>query len=584
MVKLKALFVIALFSGMFLGAKVSVAVLPTFDAPVLGTDVGMVGQGVTSIQQYGESIANGSLTNSILGDSAGTLAKLRKKYGADIEKAKKALQDAQKRIEDGQKAYAEYSKEIEKRKKEYQELMDSVEQFVGSKIKTTYDDSEMEADAEEYDEDYVAEYDAGLDADFDQETLSTSRIADAYVKNAELEDPYDSYTGEVREMIDAPETQFDVPVFNKLPTEEEAQIVPISAEVPLQTKGSPLQKEAPLQKRELSPSEPDKAIKLRTSDVEKAGLVEKLPIAALPEPAKVSSIVNETTGRKKFITMPQKETVAKVEKNVNAAAAAVSSINAVAPTPAPAPAALKAASPALTAQPKAINGVGAIKAAPALPSSEVNAKAAPRVNNTQTLEPKSPAAERQFRVSPTVKMDKISSSTIHFSRKMMFAASVGGATQGSKYDVNGTYVSPFAKRCGLSIDDLVNDDAKMTECLQKIVRDNHSENSFEAENNRKDCQKMVYDMVFAVAAETSQIRNNASGYDKTIESLREQGEESTDVRGDMSVIALSNEKILQKLNEMSQMMSAYTLLQAVEQVCAAPKEIVEDTESSDGGE
>jgi len=100
---------------------------------------------------------------------------------------------------------------------------------------------------------------------------------------------------------------------------------------------------------------------------------------------------------------------------------------------------------------------------------------------TESISPDSATKEPnpKFRISPSklrepIQLDKISSSELSFTSRQVFAAEISNE-KGVNYDSKGTFITPFAKRCDLSVKDLVSYDG-MKSCTTKIV----------AENNAKD--------------------------------------------------------------------------------------------------
>ena len=197
-------------------------------------------------------------------------------------------------------------------------------------------------------------------------------------------------------------------------------------------------------------------------------------------------------------------------------------------------------------------------------------------------------AVRKFRVSPTLKtapslktapamkIERMSNSTISFSSKMMFADEAADNTKGVGIDSKGTFISPLAQRCGISIKDL-QDAEKIKECTTKIVSENNAKNQYDAINSRKDCQSMVYNTVVALLAEATQGKYESSNYGDTLDKQEDLGADSNNTRDDTMVIALTNDQTQILLNKMSLLVSAQTILSSVKYICEAPKDVLEKT-------
>ena len=592
MKKIKYLSVVLAFCGMTF-FPVSSRAMFTVDLGNIGLGVTKVMQGVTTIKGYYDSIANGSALNSIIGDAAGTLNKMKETIGGAIDKAKQAYEEGQKRISAGLEAYNKYSEEIENRKQQYQELMDSINLVKNNG--ESYNDSEEEFEAEA--EDYVADYDAGPDIDYDEEAVSTIRTADQEVLKQKLEikepiqfEKTDSLDTSAEEIVEQPSPEFEPPVF------EEA---PILKDRPLK-----LNKELPLRKGELSKFDKDEQL----LDVEPEP-VEELPVAAeelqsdedelplkgrllkdkglpkkeisLPDKAKlkvnkklltkeplsknkdiiekglkvndnleevIPVIPEETLGRKKFDAAPIKNATASAElKAEKTADVAVKTINKVKKEVAP-------------LQQEALPDVGL-------------------TNDKATI----PAADRKFRTSPKAKIDRLSSSTISRHHTMMFAdeVGIGGDTKGATHDKNGVFISGLAKLCGVSIDDLM-DSEKVSSCIVKVVKDNHANNAYDAEGSRKDCEEVVFETLIAISAESIKAKYEASQYGDTIKKMEEQTAESTDERGDMAMVAAYNAESQKILNRISQLIAAQVVLDTTSQICHASKDVLDKTDTNDG--
>ena len=163
----------------------------------------------------------------------------------------------------------------------------------------------------------------------------------------------------------------------------------------------------------------------------------------------------------------------------------------------------------------------------------------------------------------------------------MFAAKKSSNTKGANTDAYGNFISALPKRCGVSIDDL-SDEEKLKECLNKVITENNASNQFDAALSRRQCRRMVYDTVVALMAEATLAKTEASSYKDTLDEQEKLGGDSNNTRDDSSVLAMSNEQIQKLLNKMSLLTSSQILLDTVKQLCAMSRDIAENV--SDGGD
>lgn len=554
MIKNKYFYMVLACVATVVGAFPAFAGLPTMDAGNIAGTVGIVAQGQTGIQQGIETIANGSNLNAIVGDSAGTLAKFTGKLGIDPEKAKKALetaQNAQKRISEGMETYNKYQGEIAKRQEEYQALMDMVNSKVG---KDSYDDSDEEGEYEGEesaggeDEEYSADYDSDYDSDYDAESVSTLETAEGFANS----ETYQQAT--TQEMLATPVTsEQSFPI--------SAQVSPVSAELQRMDTLQPL--------RQLDV----KAVDTDLNKVveEDADGTDNVDAEQTDEPTdtveKISTptITNATTGRTRFGGLKQAVTAAAANAKLNKVSVQNKMLSAA------------KNSTAKTTLKSAVKS--------ALESKNLSSSVAEQ-KTVATTRPVT--AVRKFRVSPTLKtapslktapamkIERMSNSTISFSSKMMFADEAADNTKGVGIDSKGTFISPLAQRCGISIKDL-QDAEKIKECTTKIVSENNAKNQYDAINSRKDCQSMVYNTVVALLAEATQGKYESSNYGDTLDKQEDLGADSNNTRDDTMVIALTNEQTQILLNKMSLLVSAQTILSSVKYICEAPKDVLEKT-------
>lgn len=556
MIKNKYFYMVLACVATVVGAFPAFAGLPTMDAGNIAGTIGIVAQGQTGIQQGIETIANGSNLNAIVGDSAGTLSKFTGKLGIDPEKAKKALetaQNAQKRISEGMETYNKYQGEIAKRQEEYQALMDMVNSKVG---KDSYDDSDEEGEYEGEesgggeDEEYGADYDSDYDSDYDAESVSTLETAEGFANS----ETYQQAT--TQEML-------ATPVTSEQSLRISAQVSPVSAELQTMDTLQPLQQ---LDVKAID-TDLDKVVEEDadgTDDVDAEQTDEPTDTVEV-EKISTPTITNATTGRTRFGGLKQAVTAAAANAKLNKVSVQNKMLSAAENS---------------TAKTTLKSAVKSALESKNLSSSVAEQKA---VVTTQPA-----TAVRKFRVSPTLKtapslktapamkIERMSNSTISFSSKMMFADEAADNTKGVGIDSKGTFISPLAQRCGISIKDL-QDAEKIKECTTKIVSENNAKNQYDAINSRKDCQSMVYSTVVALLAEATQGKYESSNYGDTLDKQEDLGADSNNTRDDTMVIALTNEQTQILLNKMSLLVSAQTILSSVKYICEAPKDVLEKT-------
>ncbi len=186
---------------------------------------------------------------------------------------------------------------------------------------------------------------------------------------------------------------------------------------------------------------------------------------------------------------------------------------------------------------------------------------------------------KQFRVSPQLNViEKVSSSTIRHSEKLAFAsAEEGDSGVGNSY-INEAYIVPMAQRCDITPESFINDTNVRNECLETIIRENNADNSFDSALSMKDCRKMVYEAVIALLAEATNAKYEAANYSDTLDEQDKLAADSTDVRGDLTVIAMSNYQTQLLLNRISMNYASQLILETTEQLCAARKDVLGDSD------
>ncbi len=167
---------------------------------------------------------------------------------------------------------------------------------------------------------------------------------------------------------------------------------------------------------------------------------------------------------------------------------------------------------------------------------------------------------------------------------MAFASTESDNGVGNSY-INEVYIVPMAQRCSITPESFINDTDVRNECMETIVRENNADNSFDSALSMKDCQTMIYNAVIALLAEATNAKYEAANYSDTLDEQDELAADSTDIRGDLTVIAMSNYQTQLLLNRISMNYASQLILETTIQLCAARKDVLGDSdldESTDG--
>ncbi len=229
---------------------------------------------------------------------------------------------------------------------------------------------------------------------------------------------------------------------------------------------------------------------------------------------------------------------------------------------------------------------GAVAKSPSASATATKAGAVAKSPSASATAVKTPTTvsptRKQFRVSPqAVKVDRVSSNTYRHHDKVAFASANDGSSAGNSY-IGDVYVVPMAQKCEIDPETFINDENKRKECIEQIIKDNNADNSYDASLSVKDCQKMIYDTVVALLAEATQAKYEAANYSDTLDEQDDLAGDSTDVRGDLTVIAMSNQQTQLLLNRLSMSFSSQIILETAEQLCTMQKDVL--GEDSDGEE
>ena len=196
-----------------------------------------------------------------------------------------------------------------------------------------------------------------------------------------------------------------------------------------------------------------------------------------------------------------------------------------------------------------------------------------------------PAVRRQFRVSPRLNgaAEKISANTYRHHEVLDFASASDSEGVGYSY-IGNFYVVPMAQRCSISAETFIKDEKKRQECIETIIRENNADNSFDAALSMKECRQMVYTAVVSLLAEATNAKYEAANYSDTLDEQDKLAADSTDVRGDLTVLAMSNYQTQLLLNRISMNFSSQIILETVDQLCAARKDVLGDSDMDKASE
>lgn len=541
------------FIGMILACLATILIpskssaIFTMDSGNISGTIGIVSNGANGIMQSMEIITNGSLLNSVLGDAAGTLSKFKEKFGGDVEKALKAAEDAKKRVEEGTAAYNKYKNEIETRKAKYQELLDQLDVANNEEV---YEDDFEEVD-------YPSEYDNPDSSDNSPENNESQTINNttsspqsiAVQPSVERAVPT---VPEIQKIEHQPELNTPTPAVIRRPlnpaigreTLIEAEKIATEIETDLSDKKI-IDKELP-------------SLKNGTS-VAKPALKDAIPVDSLERKVVAPIEIDSSPAviRKPFI--PSLEEQELTDKVINKSE---------------------------EIKTDSINDNTVIKevTSPLSPLNDTETTVTPKETAPVIENIKQPGTIQEtpkLRIPPNtvIREDRISSSELHFTSRQIFADEISDV-KGVNYDSKGTFITPLAKRCDMSVKDLLEPD-KMKACLTQIVSENNARDQNDAITSLDQCNVMVYDTVVAVLAEATNAKYEASNYSDTLDKQEELASTgSSTIRDDTGVIAMNNEQTEILLNKMSMLLSGNIILDSVQRLCSTSKDVLTDSQKS----
>ena len=571
MVDIKRIGVGVVVTGTFVFASVNAwAGLPTLDAGNLAGTVSIVKNGAENLQGIGNITNKVGELNTIVGDAAASVSKFKEQYGDKIQEGVEAAQKAMERAEEAKTALAEYEQEVAAKKEAYQTIMDATAAQSGGGENAGQADgaqtaaaaqSQMQAaqmSGQAVSAGTMRQQVAGAQPIMKTQTQAMSSADRMYDDGAYAADGYvDGYVqaSEVDGMAVAGR-QTMAASGAVAGTQAVAGVGAAAVARPAVAAASGTVMAADGTVLNAQPAAVEGAVAAE-------GTIAVGEVAAA-ETAEGATISGRQVGRKAFgraatasgtVSAARPATAARATTGARQAAAASGTVSAARPATA-----ARAVSQA--------SSTGVVSAA-----QPVTAKPATATPQRQ-----------QFRVSPVStaagKIERVSSATAKFSETMAFASASESAA-GNSY-VGDTYIVPMAQYCRIKPEDFIENEKTRNDCLEKIIREINADNSFDANLSQKDCQKMVYNAVVALMAEAANSKYEAANYSETLDEQDDLAADSTDVRGDLTVIAMSNYQTQLLLNRISMNFSSQIILDTVMQLCRTKKDVLGDSDLDEG--
>ena len=96
--------------------------------------------------------------------------------------------------------------------------------------------------------------------------------------------------------------------------------------------------------------------------------------------------------------------------------------------------------------------------------------------------------------------------------------------------------------------------------MKPIIRENNADNSFDAALSMKECRQMVYTAVVFSFGRATTPKTGAANYSDTLDEQDKLAADSDGVRGDLTVLAMSNYRTQLLLNRISMNFSSQIIL------------------------
>ncbi len=572
MVDIKRIGVGVVVTGTFVFASVNAwAGLPTLDAGNLAGTVSIVKNGAENLQGIGNITNKVGELNTIVGDAAASVSKFKEQYGDKIQEGVEAAQKAMERAEEAKTALAEYEQEVAAKKEAYQTIMDATAAQSGGGENAGQADgaqtaaaaqSQMQAaqmSGQAVSAGTMRQQVAGAQPIMKTQTQAMSSADRMYDDGAYAADGYvDGYVqaSEVDGMaIAGRQTMTASGAVAGAQAVAGVGAAAVAAR-PAVAAASGTVMAADGTVLNAQPAAVEGAVAAE-------GTIAGGEVAAA-ETAEGATISGRQVGRKAFGRAATASGTVSAARPATAARAATGARQAATVS-----GTVSAARPATAA-----------RAVSQASSTGVVSAAQPVTAKPATATPQ----RQQFRVSPVStaagKIERVSSATAKFSETMAFASASESAA-GSSY-VGDTYIVPMAQYCRIKPEDFIENEKTRNDCLEKIIREINADNSFDANLSQKDCQKMVYNAVVALMAEAANSKYEAANYSETLDEQDDLAADSTDVRGDLTVIAMSNYQTQLLLNRISMNFSSQIILDTVMQLCRTKKDVLGDSDLDEG--
>ena len=596
MVDIKRIGVGVVVTGTFVFASVNAwAGLPTLDAGNLAGTVSIVKNGAENLQGIGNITNKVGELNTIVGDAAASVSKFKEQYGDKIQEGVEAAQKAMERAEEAKTALAEYEQEVAAKKEAYQTIMDATAAQSGGGENAGQADgaqtaaaaqSQMQAaqmSGQAVSAGTMRQQVAGAQPIMKTQTQAMSSADRMYDDGAYAADGYvDGY-------VQASEVDGMAIAGRQTMTASGAVA---GAQAVAGVGAAAVARPAVAAASETVMAADGTVLNAQPAAVEGAvaaeGTIAGGEVAAA-ETAEGATISGRQVGRKAFGRAATASGTVSAARPATAARAATGARQEVTASGTVSAARPATAARAATGARQAATVSGTVSAArPATAARAVSQASSTGVVSAAqpvTAKPATATPQRQqFRVSPVStaagKIERVSSATAKFSETMAFASASESAA-GSSY-VGDTYIVPMAQYCRIKPEDFIENEKTRNDCLEKIIREINADNSFDANLSQKDCQKMVYNAVVALMAEAANSKYEAANYSETLDEQDDLAADSTDVRGDLTVIAMSNYQTQLLLNRISMNFSSQIILDTVMQLCRTKKDVLGDSDLDEG--
>ncbi len=607
MVDIKRIGVGVVVTGTFVFASVNAwAGLPTLDAGNLAGTVSIVKNGAENLQGIGNITNKVGELNTIVGDAAASVSKFKEQYGDKIQEGVEAAQKAMERAEEAKTALAEYEQEVAAKKEAYQTIMDATAAQSGGGENAGQADgaqtaaaaqSQMQAaqmSGQAVSAGTMQQQVAGAQPIMKTQTPAMSSADRMYDDGAYAADGYvDGYVqaSEVDGMAVAGRQTMTASGAVARPAVAAASGTVMAADgtvlnaQPAAVEGA-VAAEGTIAGGEVAAAETAEGATISGRQVGRKAFGRAAAASGTVSAARPATAARAATGARQAVaasgtvSAARPATAARAATGARQAATVSGTVSAARPATAARAATGARQAAAASGTVSAARPATAARAVSQASSTGVVSAAQPVAAKPATATPQ----RQQFRVSPVStaagKIERVSSATAKFSETMAFASASESAA-GNSY-VGDTYIVPMAQYCRIKPEDFIENEKTRNDCLEKIIREINADNSFDANLSQKDCQKMVYNAVVALMAEAANSKYEAANYSETLDEQDDLAADSTDVRGDLTVIAMSNYQTQLLLNRISMNFSSQIILDTVMQLCRTKKDVLGDSDLDEG--